>query len=67
MSRIPARLWLRADDVVDEGLRDLRKGKLVSVPNWKYKLAVAGLRHAPRRLLRGVFRDIRGRVAPGGE
>ncbi|MFD2763975.1 SDR family NAD(P)-dependent oxidoreductase [Micromonospora eburnea] len=63
MSRTPAWMWLRADDVVDEGLRDLRKGKLVSVPSWKYKVAVAGLRHAPRRLLRGVSRDTRGRVA----
>ncbi|HEX7745253.1 MAG TPA: short-chain dehydrogenase, partial [Micromonosporaceae bacterium] len=54
-----------ADDVVDEGLRDLRKGKLVSVPTWKYKLAVAGLRYAPRRLLRGVSRDTRGRVGRG--
>ncbi|KKK07046.1 SDR family oxidoreductase [Micromonospora sp. HK10] len=62
MSRTPRWMWLRADEVVDEGLRDLRKGKLVSVPSWKYKLAVAGLRHAPRRLLRGVSRDNRGRV-----
>jgi short-subunit dehydrogenase len=62
MSRTPSWMWLRADEVVDEGLRDLRKGKVVSVPTWKYKLAVAGLRHAPRRLLRGVTRDTRGRV-----
>ena len=67
MSRTPGWMWLRADDVVDEGLRDLRKGKLVSVPSWKYKLAVAGLRHAPRRLLRGVSRDTRGRVVRGGD
>ncbi|SCL16486.1 hypothetical protein GA0070624_1029 [Micromonospora rhizosphaerae] len=62
MSSTPRWMWLKADDVVDEGLRDLGKGKLVSVPTWKYKLAVAGLRHAPRRLLRGVSRDTRGRV-----
>ncbi|MGC4894437.1 SDR family NAD(P)-dependent oxidoreductase [Micromonospora sp. DT31] len=60
MSRLPAWAWLRADDVVAEGLRDLRKGKLVSVPDWKYKVAAAGLRHAPRRLLRGFRRDTRG-------
>lgn len=65
MARTPGWMWLQADDVVDEGLRDLRKGKLVSVPTWKYKLAVAGLRHAPRRLLRGVSRDTRGRVGRG--
>jgi uncharacterized protein len=63
MSRTPRFMWLRADEVVDEGLRDLRKGKLVSVPSWKYKLAVAAMRHGPRRLLRGVSRDTRGRVS----
>ncbi|SCE85935.1 SDR family NAD(P)-dependent oxidoreductase [Micromonospora mirobrigensis] len=62
MSGIPAAAWLRADDVVDEALRDLRKGKLVSVPSWKYKAAVAGLRHAPQWLLHRVTRDIRGRI-----
>ncbi|MCW3813671.1 SDR family oxidoreductase [Micromonospora sp. DR5-3] len=65
MSRTPGWMWLRPAEVVDEGLRDLGKGKLVSVPSWKYKLAVAGLRHAPRRLLRGVSRDTRGRVGRG--
>ncbi|MFJ8578930.1 SDR family NAD(P)-dependent oxidoreductase [Micromonospora sp. NPDC093277] len=67
MSGTPDWMWLRAADVVDEGLRDLRKGKLVSVPSWRYKLAVAGLRHAPRRLLRGVSRDTRGRAAGGAD
>ncbi|MFJ6196783.1 SDR family NAD(P)-dependent oxidoreductase [Micromonospora sp. NPDC092111] len=67
LSGMPRWAWLRADDVVAEALRDLRKGKVVSVPDWKYKLAVAGLRHAPRRLLRGATRDRRGRVDPAGE
>ncbi|MFG3710708.1 SDR family NAD(P)-dependent oxidoreductase [Micromonospora sp. NPDC047730] len=66
MSKTPEWMWLRADDVVDEALRDLRKGKLVSVPAWKYKLAVAGLRHAPRRLLEAVARDTRGRIGRDG-
>lgn len=62
MSKTPEWLWLRAEDVVDDALRDLRKGKLVSIPAWKYKLAVAGLRHAPIRLLRAVARDTRSRI-----
>ncbi|MGN9774942.1 SDR family NAD(P)-dependent oxidoreductase [Micromonospora sp. H33] len=66
MSKTPEWMWLRAEDVVDEGLRDLRKGKLVSVPAWKYKVAVAGLRHAPRRLLEAVSRDTRGRIGRDG-
>ncbi|WP_121157617.1 SDR family NAD(P)-dependent oxidoreductase [Micromonospora pisi] len=61
-SKMPDWLWLSADDVVAEALRDLRKGKLVSVPDWKYKAAVFGLRHAPRGLLRTVAGDTRGRI-----
>ncbi|MBO4159621.1 MULTISPECIES: SDR family NAD(P)-dependent oxidoreductase [Micromonospora] len=67
MSGMPRWIWLQADDVVAEALRDLRKGKTVSVPDWKYKLAVASLRHVPRRLLRGAFRDRRGQLDPAGE
>ncbi|MEH0842552.1 SDR family oxidoreductase [Micromonospora sp. CPCC 205711] len=67
MSATPGWMWLRAEDVVDEALRDLRKGKAVSVPDWRYKLAVAALRHAPRRLLRLAYRDRRGRVDPTGD
>ncbi|KXK60795.1 short-chain dehydrogenase [Micromonospora rosaria] len=62
-SALPGWMWLKADDVAAEALRDLHKGKMVSVPAWRYKLAVAGLRHAPRRLLHALTRDTRGRVA----
>jgi len=63
-SKTPGWMWLRADEVVTGALRDLRKGKLVSVPVWKYKLMVAGLRHAPRRLVEAFSQDTRGRVSP---
>lgn len=62
MSGTPGWLWLQADDVVNDALRDLHKGKLISVPDWKYKLAVAGLRHTPQRLLQAIARDTRGRI-----
>jgi short-subunit dehydrogenase len=62
MSKIPSRLWLRADDVVRDGLADLRSGKIVSVPDWKYKIAVFGMRHLPHRALRTVTKDTRGVV-----
>ncbi|WP_329111574.1 SDR family oxidoreductase [Micromonospora sp. NBC_01699] len=52
VSKMPDWLWLSADDVVVDALRDLGKGRFVSVPDWKYKAAVFGLRHAPRGLLR---------------
>jgi short-subunit dehydrogenase len=62
MSRLPGWLWLDADRVVDEGLRALRRGKVTSVPDWKYKTAVFALRHAPKALIRRVTRDTRGRL-----
>lgn len=60
-SKIPGWLWLDADAVVRDGLRDLRRGKIVSIPTWKYKVLVAVGRHAPLRLVGRVSRDTRGR------
>jgi short-subunit dehydrogenase len=62
MSKTPDFLWLDADTVVREGLRDLRRGKMVSVPDWKYKTMVFAVRHLPRPLVRRVARDTRGRI-----
>jgi len=62
MSRTPNFLWLDADRLVAEAMRDLRRGKVVSVPTWKYKVAVFALRHLPRPLLQRVARDTRGRI-----
>lgn len=61
-SKMPDWLWLQADDVVRVALRDLARGRYVSVPDWRYKTAVFALRHAPHRLLRGAMRDTRGRI-----
>lgn len=52
MTRTPRWMWLDADEVVRDCLRDLRKGKTVSVPDWKYKAAVFALRHLPLSLTR---------------
>lgn len=59
---IPDTMWLRAEDVVRAGLRDLRRGKLVSVPDGRYKLLVAGMRHLPHGLVNRLTRDVRGRI-----
>jgi len=49
--KIPKWLWLSADDLVRDGLRDLRRGRLVSVPDWRYKTARLALKYGPRVLL----------------
>jgi short-subunit dehydrogenase len=61
MSKTPGWLWLSPSDVVRDGLRDLRKGKIVSVPDWKYKTAVVGMRYLPQGLIRSIAKDSRGR------
>ncbi|MEU1623265.1 SDR family NAD(P)-dependent oxidoreductase [Streptomyces sp. NPDC008238] len=44
---IPSWAWLDADKVVAAGLRDLARGRSVSVPDARYKVAVAAARVAP--------------------
>jgi len=61
-SKIPDMLWLDADTVVRTALRDLEKGRILSVPDWRYRAAVFAMRHAPRALVHRVARDGRGRI-----
>jgi len=51
MNDVPRFLWLDADQVVAVALRDLARGKLVSVPTLRYKLAAGALAHIPRAVL----------------
>jgi short-subunit dehydrogenase len=52
MSAMPDLAWLDADDLVDEALADVAKGKVVSVPSKRFKTVVLALRHLPRPLVR---------------
>lgn len=54
MSGLPSIAWLNADAVIGTALRDLRRGKLVSVPTARYKAAAAAMRHLPRAVLHRV-------------
>ncbi|HWM06984.1 MAG TPA: SDR family oxidoreductase [Actinophytocola sp.] len=51
-STVPDRLWLDADHVVADCLRDLRRGRPRSVPGLPYKALLAVPRLLPRALLR---------------
>jgi short-subunit dehydrogenase len=60
MSKTPNWLWLNAPQVVDDALRDLRRGNDVSVPGAQYKVIVTLARHVPIRTLARVARRVRG-------
>lgn len=49
---IPSKLWMRAEDVVEESLRGLERGKILVVPGRVYKMGVFLMKHAPRFLLK---------------
>ena len=51
MDGFPRQAWLTSEEVVEASLADLRRGRVVSVPSRRYRLAVAVLRHAPRSVL----------------
>jgi short-subunit dehydrogenase len=53
-SGIPGFMWLRADKVVDAAMRDLALGKHVSIPDVRYKAAVALGRLVPDSLVSAV-------------
>ncbi|MCM1013337.1 MULTISPECIES: SDR family NAD(P)-dependent oxidoreductase [unclassified Brevibacterium] len=48
---IPDLLWLDADDLVEECLRDVARGRTVSVPQLRWKAIVAALRATPRPVI----------------
>ena len=50
MSKLPSWAWLSAERVVDEGLRDLRRGRSVSIPSKRYRAVVGLTRLIPMRV-----------------
>jgi uncharacterized protein len=48
---IPPFLCMQPDYVVEASLKGLDRGKVIVVPNWKYKIAVAMMKHLPRALI----------------
>ncbi|GHF56218.1 hypothetical protein FHX82_000012 [Amycolatopsis bartoniae] len=57
----PKAFWLDADRVVAEGLADLRRGKVISIPSPQYKVLVTVGRLVPRGLVRRVSGLVAGR------
>ena len=58
--KIPAWLWMKADDVVAASLSAFDRGDVIVVPGWQYKIGAALLKHAPHSRKRRAGR-------PGGD
>jgi short-subunit dehydrogenase len=56
LAGIPGFMWLQADRVAADALRDLRAGKAVSIPSKRWKAVIAVSRMAPGRLVERVAR-----------
>jgi short-subunit dehydrogenase len=57
-SSIPNSLWLDPEHLVRVSLRDMDRGKVVSIPSVRYGLLSWLLRHLPRSTVRAVSRRI---------
>lgn len=57
---IPGFLWLEADRVVADALRDVAKGKVRSVPSRRFSVIAFLAEHAPRPLVRRATAVIKG-------
>jgi len=56
VSRIPSWLWLTPEQVVDAALADLRRGRVVSVPDARYKALTLAARYLPRSVVGAAYR-----------
>lgn len=64
LTKVPEFGWLDAARVVGEALADLDRGRVVSVPSWRYRIGTTVLRHLPRGITRrGSLLQLRSRRA----
>lgn len=62
MAALPDLMWLSVDDVVNESMADIARGKVISVPGLQYKALTTASRLIPRNLVRALTNRIgRGR------
>jgi uncharacterized protein len=54
MAGLPSFMWLEVDDVVDQSVADIARGKVISIPGRQYKGIVTAARFMPPTVLRAV-------------
>lgn len=65
VGHLPRWMWLNSEQVVTTALRDLGRGRLISIPSRRYRACAWGLRHLPRSLTAAFSLDLaRDRPAP---
>ena len=64
---VPGFLWLSADRVARDALRDARAGRVISIPSKRYKVAGALLNLLPNSAMRALSRRIKGKPKPPSE
>jgi short-subunit dehydrogenase len=57
-SKIPNSLWVDAEVLVESALRDVDRGKVISIPTIRYRILIWLARHAPRSAIRSVSGSI---------
>lgn len=57
-SSIPNALWLEAPKLVESAIRDAERGKVISLPSFRYKALIWLARHVPRSTNRWISRKI---------
>jgi short-subunit dehydrogenase len=55
---IPSWLWLDSESLVRSALRDVERGKVISIPSLRYKVIIWFARHLPRSAIRAASRAI---------
>jgi hypothetical protein len=58
---IPELLWLDADRLVADCLKDVAAGKVISIPSKRYKMLITICEHLPHRTVRAVSRQLTSR------
>jgi short-subunit dehydrogenase len=57
-SSIPNSLWVDAESLVRAALRDVDRGKVISIPTIRYRVLIWLVRHAPKSAVRAISGSI---------